>query len=60
MAVGAILLLVGNLIPLAGAKGVVLVIGEVFVIAGIVGIALAALSRSRSRPPRRTLDGRRR
>jgi hypothetical protein len=60
VAVGAIVLLVGNLIPLAGAKGVVLVIGEVFVIVGIVGMVLAALRRSRSRPRGRTLDGRRR
>lgn len=58
VAVGAIVLLVGNLIPLAGAKGVVLVIGEVFVIAGLVGLAIAALLKSRSRPRKRTLDGR--
>jgi hypothetical protein len=42
-----VLLLVGNLIPLAGAKGAVLVVGEVFVIVGIVGLIIAWLVGSR-------------
>ncbi len=42
--VGVVLLLVGNLIPVAHAKGVVLVLGEIFSIAGLVGMAVVTLS----------------
>lgn len=41
MVIGLIVLLVGNLIPVAGAKGTVLVFGEILAIIGIIGIIAA-------------------
>jgi hypothetical protein len=58
VAIGAVVLLVGNLIPHSKAKGVVLVIGEVLIIVGIVAWAITALLDSRRAPAKRTLDGR--
>jgi hypothetical protein len=43
LVIGAILFLIANLIPIAGAKGTVLVFGEVFALVGIVGMGLAML-----------------
>ncbi|SDJ34114.1 hypothetical protein SAMN05444157_2901 [Frankineae bacterium MT45] len=41
LVIGAVLLLVANLLLVAGARGVLLVLGEIFVIAGIIGMVVA-------------------
>lgn len=56
LVIGAVLLLVGNLLALGGGKGTVLVLGEIAVIAGIVGMIIAWLVGSR-RPRGKSQSG---